>query len=110
VATHCEPPCRRLWPINSRLGYKETISYATRISTDGVYLHQLDSTVWAQGNTNVSHGCLNLSGQNARWFYDFSVPGDVVEVINTGGSPLELWQNGDWSVRWDQWLQGSALT
>jgi lipoprotein-anchoring transpeptidase ErfK/SrfK len=97
-------------PINSRLGYRETIYYATRISTDGIYLHQLEETVWAQGNTNVSHGCLNLNAENAKWFYDFSQPGDVVEVRNTGGEPLALWQNGDWSVPWDQWLQGSALT
>lgn len=96
-------------PINSRLGYKESIAYATRISTDGIYLHQLDSTVWAQGNTNVSHGCLNLNGDNARWFYEFSNPGDVVEIRNTGGAPLEVWQNGDWSVSWDQWQAGSAL-
>ncbi|MET0704124.1 MAG: Ig-like domain-containing protein, partial [Mycobacterium sp.] len=34
-------------PTNSRLGYKESISYATKISTDGIYLHQLNSTVWA---------------------------------------------------------------
>jgi lipoprotein-anchoring transpeptidase ErfK/SrfK len=96
-------------PINSRLGYRETIYYATRISTDGVYLHQLDSTVWAQGNTNVSHGCLNLNAENARWYYEFSRPGDIVEVRNTGGEPLQVWQNGDWGVPWDQWLQGSAL-
>lgn len=96
-------------PVNSRLGYRETINYATRISTDGVYLHELDSTVWAQGNTNVTHGCLNLDERNARWLYDFSVPGDVVEVVNTGGEPLQVWQNGDWSMPWDQWLRGSAL-
>jgi hypothetical protein len=24
-------------------------------------------------------------------------------VRNTGGQPLQLWQNGDWSVPWDQW-------
>ena len=96
-------------PINSRLGYKESINYATRISTDGIYLHELDSTVWAQGKTDVTHGCLNLNADNARWFYDFSVPGDVVEVINTGGPPLQLWQNGDWNLTWDQWVRGSAL-
>ncbi|AII11190.1 L,D-transpeptidase [Rhodococcus opacus] len=96
-------------PVNSRLGYKETINYATRISTDGIYLHELEDTLWAQGNTNVSHGCLNLSRAHAQWFYDFSRPGDVVEVRNTGGAPLELWQNGDWSVPWDKWLAGSAL-
>jgi lipoprotein-anchoring transpeptidase ErfK/SrfK len=90
-------------PINSHLGYKESIPYAVRISTDGVYLHELDATVAQQGHTDTSHGCLNLNRANAQWFYDFSVPGDVVEVKNTGGKPLQLWQNGDWSVPWDQW-------
>jgi lipoprotein-anchoring transpeptidase ErfK/SrfK len=97
-------------PIESRLGYKETISYATRISPDGIYLHQLNSTVWAQGNTDTSHGCLNLNHDNAAWFFEFSMPGDVVEVRNTGGEPLQLWQNGDWTVPWEQWRRGSKLT
>lgn len=96
-------------PKNSRLGYRETIHYAVRISTDGIYLHQLDDTVWAQGRIDTSHGCLNLNGENAKWFFDFSQPGDVVEVRNTGGPPLQLSQNGDWTVPWDQWRQGSAL-
>jgi lipoprotein-anchoring transpeptidase ErfK/SrfK len=96
-------------PKNSRLGYRETINYATRISIDGIYLHQLDSTVWAQGNTDTSHGCLNLNGENAKWFYDFSVPGDVVEVHHTGGPPLKIEQNGDWTLSWDDWRKGSAL-
>lgn len=96
-------------PVNSRLGYKEVINWATRISNDGIYLHALDSTVWAQGNTNVSHGCLNLSTANAEWFFNFSQPGDVVEVRNTGGAPLQIWQNGDWSVSWADWVAGSAL-
>lgn len=37
------------------------------------------------------------------------VPGDVVEVRNSGGSSLTLDQNGDWTLSWDQWRQGSAL-
>ncbi len=96
-------------PVNSRLGYKETINYATRISSDGIYLHQLDSTVWAQGNTDTSHGCLNLNQSNAQWFYNFSQSGDVVQVKNTGGDTLEVGQNGDWTVPWQTWLAGSAL-
>jgi lipoprotein-anchoring transpeptidase ErfK/SrfK len=96
-------------PRNSRLGYRETISYATRISIDGIYLHQLDATVWAQGHTDTSHGCLNLNGDNAKWFYNFSIPGDVVEVRNSGGPPLTIAQNGDWTISWDQWRKGSAL-
>ncbi|HKV22437.1 MAG TPA: Ig-like domain-containing protein [Mycobacterium sp.] len=90
-------------------GYRTTVNYATRISMDGIYLHQLNETVWAQGNTNVSHGCLNLNSENARWFFDFAQPGDIVEVRNTGGPPLTVAQGGDWSVPWDQWRKGSAL-
>nr|WP_228817639.1 Ig-like domain-containing protein [Nocardia transvalensis] len=96
-------------PVNSRLGYKEAIPWATRISGDGIYLHQLDSTVWAQGNTNTSHGCLNLNGDNAKWFYNWSLPGDVVEIRNTTGPAQASWNNGDWTIPWDEWLAGSAL-
>ncbi len=96
-------------PIDSPSGYRISVPYATRISPDGIYLHEREATVWAQGNTNVSAGCLNLSAEDAEWFYNFSAPGDVVEIRNTGGEPLQQWQNGDWSVPWDQWLLGSAL-
>lgn len=96
-------------PVDSASGYRISVPHATRISPDGIYLHEREATVWAQGNTNVSAGCLNLSAENARWFYEFSQPGDVVEIRNTGGRPLEQWQNGDWSVPWQEWLQGSAL-
>ncbi|BDD80397.1 hypothetical protein TPB0596_01600 [Tsukamurella pulmonis] len=95
-------------PINSRLGYKQTIGWATRISNDGIYLHALDN-IGAQGVRNESHGCLNLSPANAQWFFGLSQPGDVVEVRNTGGPPLEQWQNGDWSVPWATWVAGGAL-
>lgn len=96
-------------PKNSRLGYRETINWATKISSDGIYLHELDATVWAQGHRDTSHGCLNLNADNAKWFFDFSVPGDVVEVRNSGGPPLTLAQNGDWTLSWDEWRKGSAL-
>lgn len=90
-------------------GYRTTVPYATKISTDGIYLHQLNATVWAQGTTNTSHGCLNLNGENAAWFFNFSVPGDIVEVHGTGGPGLTLGQGGDWSVPWNEWRKGSAL-
>jgi lipoprotein-anchoring transpeptidase ErfK/SrfK len=95
-------------PVNSRLGYRETINWATQISTDGIYLHELETTVWAQGNTDTSHGCLNLNHDNAQWFFEFARPGDVVEVRNTGGPPLRLDQGGDWTVPWAQWRTGGA--
>ncbi|MEP7022191.1 MAG: Ig-like domain-containing protein, partial [Pseudonocardiales bacterium] len=53
-------------PANSPAGYApEKVYWATKISTDGIYLHELNATIWAQGNTNVSHGCLNMNTDNA---------------------------------------------
>ncbi|MDT4961182.1 MAG: hypothetical protein QOF87_829 [Pseudonocardiales bacterium] len=97
-------------PANSPAGYApEKIYWATKISTDGIYLHELTTTIWAQGNTDVSHGCLNMNTANATWYYQHSVAGDVVKVINTGGPALQVWQNGDWTVPWATWVKGSAL-
>jgi lipoprotein-anchoring transpeptidase ErfK/SrfK len=97
-------------PANSPFGYApEKVPYATKISTDGIYLHQLDSTVSVQGRQNVSHGCLNLNYTNAKWFYDTSRVGDIVTVVHSGGPALQLWQGGDWSVPWSRWVAGSAL-
>jgi lipoprotein-anchoring transpeptidase ErfK/SrfK len=97
-------------PANSPLGYApEKVPYATKISTDGIYLHELDTTVGYQGNTNVSHGCLNLNYTNASWYYRTSRVGDVVRVIHSGGPGINIWQGGDWSVPWKTWQKNSAL-
>jgi lipoprotein-anchoring transpeptidase ErfK/SrfK len=98
-------------PANSPAGYApEKVYWATKISTDGIYLHELTTTIWAQGNTDVSHGCLNMNTDNATWYYQHSVAGDVVQVKNTGGPALQVWQNGDWTVPWTTWVKGSALS
>ncbi len=96
-------------PVNGPGGYSEEIPYATRITTDGIYLHELDSTVRQQGHTDTSHGCLNLNRDNAIWYYQNAQIGDVVQIVNTGGAPGAQWQNADWSLTWPQWLAGSAL-
>ena len=89
-------------------GYRVTVADGVRISNDGIYFHALPSSMWAQGNTNTSHGCLNLSPDDASWYFDQAVAGDIVEVRNTGGPDLEVGQNGDWSVPWETWQKGSA--
>ena len=38
-----------------------------------------------QGKRNVSHGCINLSPANAKWFYDNFGSGDPVIVKNSVG-------------------------
>jgi lipoprotein-anchoring transpeptidase ErfK/SrfK len=97
-------------PANSPAGYApEKVPWATKISVDGIYLHELDATVWAQGSQNVSHGCLNLNYSNAKWYYQHSLIGDVVKVIHSGGPTITFNQGGQWSVPWAQWQAGSAL-
>jgi lipoprotein-anchoring transpeptidase ErfK/SrfK len=94
-------------PANSPHGYgPEKVYWATKISTDGIYLHELTTTIWAQGHTDVSHGCLNLNTDNATWYFKTAVVGDVVEVKNTGGPGIQLWQGGEWSVPWSTWAAG----
>jgi lipoprotein-anchoring transpeptidase ErfK/SrfK len=100
-------------PANVPGGYAcEDIYWATKISTDGIYLHELDTTIWDQNHgRDVSHGCLNLNHDNAKWFYNHSLVGDPVVIHGAKGAPkLQLWQGGDWSVPWSKWLAGSALT
>lgn len=97
-------------PANSPYGYApEKVPWATKISVDGIYLHELDATVWAQGHQNLSHGCLNLNKDNAKWYYKHSRIGDLVKVVHSGGPEITFNQGGEWSVPWSEWLKGSAL-
>ena len=93
-------------PASAPAGYgPEPIPLATKVSTDGIYLHELHSTVGFQGDSDVSHGCLNLNEDNARWYFTHSLIGDVVQVVNTGGPTITLAQGGDWSVPWSTWTR-----
>jgi len=87
--------------------YRTTVPVGVRISYDGEYVHWADWSLAAQGNTDTSHGCLNVSPDDAWWFYNFSQPGDIVDVRNTG-RPLQEWNSGYWAVTWAQWLADSA--
>jgi lipoprotein-anchoring transpeptidase ErfK/SrfK len=93
-------------------GYRTDVQYATRISNNGEFVHAAPWSVGSQGSANVSHGCINLSTERAQWFYDFSQPGDVVEVVNSVGGTLTQADGDiyDWAIPWDQWRAGSALS
>ena len=96
-------------PVNSPDGYRETIYYATRMSYSGIYLHSAPWSVGSQGYSNVSHGCLNLSPDNAMWVYNNVKRGDVVIVQNTVGGTLSgLDGLGDWNISWSTWKEGNA--
>jgi lipoprotein-anchoring transpeptidase ErfK/SrfK len=89
--------------------YKETVDLDERISNDGEFVHSAPWSVGEQGSSNVSHGCVNLSPNNAQWFYDHFGIGDVVEITNSGGPPLPVWDTyGDWEIPWSTWQAGNA--
>jgi lipoprotein-anchoring transpeptidase ErfK/SrfK len=92
-------------------GYRSDVEYAVRISNNGEFVHGAPWSVGQQGNSNVSHGCINLSTDRAAWFFNFSQPGDVVEVQNSIGPTLSAADGDiyDWAIPWDQWQAGSAL-
>jgi lipoprotein-anchoring transpeptidase ErfK/SrfK len=90
--------------------YKEKVDLDERISNDGEFVHAAPWSVNQQGSDNVSHGCVNLSVPNAQWFFDHFGIGDVVEITNSGGPPLPVYDTyGDWEPSWAQWQAGSAL-
>jgi len=96
-------------PVNSPDGYRLEVDWATQMSYSGSYVHSAPWSVASQGSTNVSHGCLNVSPDNALWFYNNTKRGDVVEVVNTVGSTLPGTDGlGDWNIPWQQWQAGNA--
>ncbi|MEY8567334.1 Ig-like domain-containing protein [Corynebacterium sp.] len=90
-------------------GYVTDVQYATQMSYSGIYFHAAPWSVWAQGNTNTSHGCLNLSVEDAQWVYENLKRGDITEVKGTGGGQLEGYDGlGDWNIPWSTWKAGNA--
>jgi len=92
-------------PVNSPDGYDELVYDDVHISDSGEYVHAAPWSVSSQGHSNVSHGCINLSPDNAAAFMGFSRVGDVVQVIG-GPRPPALGDHGvmDWDTPWSQWI------
>ncbi|MEV4581692.1 Ig-like domain-containing protein [Nonomuraea jabiensis] len=89
--------------------YRIRTKWNVRMTYSGTFFHAAPWSTGAQGNSNVSHGCVNASPANARWFYEFTQRGDIIEVKGT--SRKLQFGNGPtpWAKSWDDWLAGSAL-
>jgi lipoprotein-anchoring transpeptidase ErfK/SrfK len=96
-------------PIDSPAGYRVKVYDAVRFTWGGEFTHGAPWSVGDQGRRNVSHGCVNLSPSNARWFTGLTLRGDVIEVDNTGRAvkPEDGWT--DWNIPWQSYLTGSSL-
>jgi lipoprotein-anchoring transpeptidase ErfK/SrfK len=97
---------------NPAAGYSNAHErFAVRISNNGEFIHANPASSGAQGNTNVTNGCINLSTGDAQQYFNSAIYGDPVEVTGTSielsYSDGDLW---DWAVSWDEWVAMSALS
>ena len=89
---------------NPAAGYSNVHErFAVRISNNGEFIHCNPNSIGAQGNTNVTNGCINLNLENAQQYFNSAIYGDPVEVT---GTSIELsYADGDiwdWAVPWDR--------
>jgi len=90
-------------------GYRTEIDFAQRLTWGGEYIHSAPWSVGDQGVRNVSHGCVNLSPQNASWLFSQTKVGDPITIR---GTERKL-ANGNgwtaWNMTWAEFIKGSAL-
>ncbi|GAB3177481.1 Ig-like domain-containing protein [Streptomyces incanus] len=94
------------------------VPHAIRLTDSGTFLH---GNYWAEedvfGDINVSHGCVGLrdvkgggAGTPAGWFFDRSLVGDVVEVVNSKDRTVAPDNGlGGWNMSWEEWTKGGAV-
>ncbi|MFI7743517.1 L,D-transpeptidase [Kocuria rhizosphaericola] len=89
-------------------------SNVSRLTASGEFVHQaLPSAMPVLGIANVSHGCVGMPPEGAKFIHDVFRPGDVVEVVGTGypqadpddgfgdwNIPLEHYADEDWQGDW----------
>jgi len=78
--------------------YDDPVYDDTAISTSGYFIHAAPWSVGSQGRADVSHGCVNLSIARAVQFYNFSIPGDVVQIEHTAYTAEYDDGEGDWQL------------
>ncbi|SHJ46566.1 Lipoprotein-anchoring transpeptidase ErfK/SrfK [Nocardiopsis flavescens] len=90
-----------------RDGYSTEVQYAVRTSNSGEFLHEAsyNSNI---GSANTSNGCTNMRMDDAKWIFENTLMGDVLDT--TGTDRVKEWHNGwgYWQLSWDEWLAESA--
>jgi lipoprotein-anchoring transpeptidase ErfK/SrfK len=85
--------------------------FAVRISNNGEFIHANPASSGAQGNSNVTNGCINLSITDAEQYFNTALYGDPVEVTGTriqlSYADGDIW---DWAVPWEEWKSMSAAS
>ncbi|MFB7663078.1 Ig-like domain-containing protein [Kitasatospora sp. NPDC056138] len=87
------------------------VPHAMRLTDSGTYVHGNYWAVDAMGHRNVSHGCIGVADRehgsdssNAGRFFNSSLVGDPVTVVNSKGAKVAS-DNGlsGWNTSWSKW-------
>lgn len=79
-------------------GYDTVVENGVRLSYDGIFIHSAPWSIADQGERNVSHGCINVSPEDAAWYYDNTRNGDPFIVVNGPGRQFGAFDGqGDWN-------------
>lgn len=88
--------------------YDVNVPYALRLTPSGEYLHAAPWNLYNLGVASTSHGCTNMSMEDAIWFYENAFEGDPVITEGTG---VDLdWYEGPgalWNIDWADWTKRS---
>jgi lipoprotein-anchoring transpeptidase ErfK/SrfK len=85
-------------PVNSTYGYKVDVQDAVQFDNSGDFVHSAPWSVSDQGKRDVSHGCINISPSNARWFFTNFGAGDPIVVKNSVGTYSKNDGSNDWQL------------
>ncbi|MEV6114352.1 Ig-like domain-containing protein [Streptomyces sp. NPDC052109] len=94
------------------------VPHAMKLTDSGTFVHGNYWSPDAPGRVNVSHGCVGLrdvrggsSDTPAGWFFDRSLVGDVIEVVNSEEKTVAPDNGlGGWNMTWRQWTANPAVT
>jgi lipoprotein-anchoring transpeptidase ErfK/SrfK len=85
------------------------VKWDVHFTYSGTYVHSAPWSVGDQGVRNVSHGCVGTNPDDAEWFYDSTLPGDVIKVVNSPRTGTLGNGFNDWQASWTDWQGKSAL-
>jgi lipoprotein-anchoring transpeptidase ErfK/SrfK len=92
--------------------YDLLVPWSVRLTNSGEFIHAASWNTGNIGSRNTSHGCTNLDVADAKWFFDFSLIGDVVQYpdANPKDKAQPSWDGwGWWNLSWAQWSRGGML-
>lgn len=80
-------------------------SWTSRLTDGGVFVHQALPSAWsAVGVYNLSHGCIGMLPDDAKFFFNTFGVGDVVETVNTGYPQADPDDGyGDWNIPFENY-------